>query len=92
MYFGLAELFHESADDNAMKEILNEFLNRFSSDNRLSFIMTKAKIILDGQSNWRMCGKCKGLVFVGGSSLGACPAQGEHDQRGSLDYILVHKR
>jgi hypothetical protein len=41
-----------------------------------------------GQANWRWCNKCQGLTFGGGSSLGACPAGGQHAHLGSGDYVL----
>jgi len=43
------------------------------------------------QDNWRWCSKCQGLFFAPGSSLGVCPAGGQHQDpgaSGSGDYSL----
>lgn len=42
-----------------------------------------------GQNNWRWCSKCQGLAYAGGTSLGPCPAGGQHDRTRSSDYRLV---
>jgi hypothetical protein len=41
------------------------------------------------QGNWRWCKKCQWLTFAGNSSLGSCPAGGDHNHTGSADYILL---
>jgi hypothetical protein len=47
-----------------------------------------------GQSNWRWCRKCQGLMYAGTipgiPHFGRCPAGGRHDPAGSGDYILAH--
>jgi hypothetical protein len=44
---------------------------------------------LDTQDNWRWCNKCQSLAYAGdASSLGACPAGGQHDHAGSGNYLL----
>jgi hypothetical protein len=43
------------------------------------------------QSDWRWCHKCQGLFFSGGqSSVGNCPAGGQHEKTVSGDYTLAH--
>lgn len=42
------------------------------------------------QDNWRLCGKCQGLVYGGNPSPGACSAGGLHDCSGSRNYALAH--
>lgn len=34
------------------------------------------------------CNKCHGLTFAGNSSLGRCPAGGDHDHAGSVNYSI----
>ncbi|MBD2247090.1 hypothetical protein [Nostoc sp. FACHB-888] len=41
------------------------------------------------QGDWQWCRKCQALSFVGNDSLGACPAGGVHDHRGSGQYVLI---
>jgi kumamolisin len=45
---------------------------------------------LQGQYDWLWCNKCQALCFGGGTTLGPCPAGGNHDHTGSDDYVLVH--
>ena len=43
------------------------------------------------QSDWRWCHKCQGLFFSGGqSTVGTCPAGGQHEKTISGDYTLTH--
>lgn len=42
---------------------------------------------LAGQSNWRWCRKCQGLVY-GGHPTSVCPKGGTHDLSQSGDYVL----
>jgi hypothetical protein len=43
------------------------------------------------QNNWRWCNKCQGLFYGGpDSSMGVCPAGGNHDLKGSGDYVLAY--
>ena len=41
-----------------------------------------------GQSNWRWCCKCQGLIY-GGGAPGPCPTGGAHDPSASADYTLA---
>lgn len=46
-----------------------------------------------GQNGWRWCGKCQGLFFALGPTLGVCPAGGAHTDpatSGSATYFLPH--
>ncbi len=43
------------------------------------------------QPDWRWCHKCQGLFFSGGqSSVGSCPAGGQHEKGVSGNYNLAH--
>jgi len=41
------------------------------------------------QDQWRWCTKCQGLAFSGNSSVGPCPAGGDHNH-GSANYFVPH--
>jgi hypothetical protein len=43
------------------------------------------------QSDWRWCNRCYGLFFANGqSSIGKCPAVGQHEKTISGNYTLMH--
>jgi hypothetical protein len=44
----------------------------------------------NGQSQWKWCGKCALLSFVGNGGGVPCPAGGNHDNTGSTDYTLAN--
>jgi hypothetical protein len=47
--------------------------------------------VIQSQSDWRWCHKCQGLFFSGGqSSVGSCPAGGQHEKGVSGNYTLAH--
>jgi subtilase family serine protease len=50
---------------------------------------TSLQASLQDQANWRWCNKCQGLAFAGSTSLGLCPAGGNHDHTGSGNYVLL---
>ena len=45
-----------------------------------------------GQNGWRWCGKCQGMFFALGSTLGVCPAGDAHTDAtsGSLAFFIPH--
>ena len=46
---------------------------------------------MDEQPDWRWCHKCQGLFFSWGqSSVGSCPAGGQHEKGVSGNYTLAH--
>jgi hypothetical protein len=48
---------------------------------------------LPWQSDWRWCVKCSGLFYAGGqSSVGRCPAGGQHVKTISGNYTLAHNQ
>jgi hypothetical protein len=89
-YFRIADLFHRCGNEVAEKDMLNEFVKKFSSVTRLTDSIVKAKVILNGENDWQRCNKCQGLTFTLSLSVGACPAGGLHDHSGSLNYTLVY--
>ena len=47
--------------------------------------------VMQWQPDWRWCHKCQGLFFSGGqSSVGSCPAGGQHEKGVSGNYTLMH--
>ncbi|HEX6096408.1 MAG TPA: hypothetical protein VF432_08805 [Thermoanaerobaculia bacterium] len=46
----------------------------------------------DGQHGWRVCNRCRQLVFAGGGdhSPSVCPKGGAHDPTGSANYKLLN--
>lgn len=43
---------------------------------------------IQAQRNWRICNNCFSLFYYGWPTNGRCPAGGEHNGLGSLDYVL----
>jgi hypothetical protein len=58
-----------------------------SSDYSISCDGTPAPKI--NQGDWRWCNKCQWLTYGGNPSAGPCPAGGDHDHKGSGDYVLL---
>lgn len=50
----------------------------------------RSAVFINEVRTWKWCSKCQALANVGGSSLGPCPAGGDHDHSGSGYYTPLH--